>query len=101
MTTQRTLTVLLFEEITGVWVAQVIEKDIAAHGPSMEAAFVAVQAVVQAHVNFDTRHHREPLSLLAPAPEPYRQALEHAQPVVLSNDRSMFMPAHMHTVVSR
>lgn len=101
MTPQRTLTVLLFEELPGVWVAQIIEKDMAAHGPSMEAAFVAVQAVFQAHVNFDTRHNREPLSLLTPAPKAYWLALEDAEPVVLSSDRSMFLPAHMNAVVSR
>jgi hypothetical protein len=82
------------------WVAQVLEKDMNAHGPTAYAALAAVQLVLQTHVNFDTRHRREPLSRLRQAPAEYWRAYEDAEPLLLDSE-SPYLPAHMRPAVAR
>jgi hypothetical protein len=72
---------LLFREGENRWIAQILEKDMAAHGPTEYAALAAVELVLQAHVNFDAKHQRVPLSRLKPAPKVYWDAYEHAEPL--------------------
>ncbi len=93
-----TLRVVIFRE-GDQWVAQVLEKDMSAHGPTEYAALAAVQLVLQAHVNFDTRQKRSPLSMLSRAPEAFWRAYEKADPLSLSSDP--FQPAQFHPAVAR
>lgn len=76
------LRVLIFQEQEdGNWVAQVLEKNIAAHGPTPYSALAAVQLSLQAHAVFDTRHQRVPFSRLKPAPAVYFDAFKRATPL--------------------
>ena len=93
-----TLHIIIFRE-GDQWVAQVLERDMAAHGPTEYAALAAVQLVLQAHINFDTRQQRIPLSRLNRAPEAFWRAYENAEPLPLSPDS--FQPAQIHPAVSR
>jgi len=69
------LGVLLFRDrSTGMWIAQALEHDISAHGPSVEAARIAFERVVDGYLSLDARHHREPLSTLQPAPRVFWDA---------------------------
>ena len=119
------LRVLIFEDVPGTWVAQVLEKDMAAHGPTAYAALAAVQLVLQAHVNFDTRHNlqrsrfpdawvalqahvnfdtrhnRQPLSRLKQAPDVYWRAYERAEPLTIPLDAPILLPAHISAAVSK
>ena len=81
MTTVRRLRVLVFEESPSTWVAQAVEYDIAAQGHTPENAVEQVLKVLQAHINFDRRHNREPLSCFQPAPGAYWKALAHSIPL--------------------
>lgn len=90
---------LLFVE-GGTWVAQVLEKNLAAHGPSPYAALAAVELVLQGHVNFDTRQRREPLSRLKPAPEHFWTAFESARPLPLPKPGTGLLPAHIIAAIA-
>jgi hypothetical protein len=68
------LRVLVFPESIRWWTARSLEHDIAAGGRSAEAALDSVVKIAQAHIAFDVRHGREPLSAFAPAPRPYWNA---------------------------
>ena len=92
------LHVIIFRE-GDQWVAQVLERDMTAHGPTEYAALAAVQLVLQVHVNFDTRQQRVPLSRLKRAPEAFWRAYEHADPLPLPSDS--LQPAQIHPAVSR
>ena len=100
MTHPLELRVLIFEEDAGRWVAQALEKDMAAHGPTAYAALAAVQLVLQSHVNFDTRLERTPLSRLGRAPQPYWDAFERAEPLPMP-DAQPLLAAHLIAAISR
>jgi hypothetical protein len=68
------LTVVVFPELSRWWIARSLERDIAATGRTPEAALDSVLKIAQAHIMFDVRHGREPLSAFAPAPRPYWKA---------------------------
>src|SRR5688572_28429560 len=93
------LHVLIFQKGDN-WIAQVLEKDLVAHGPTAYAALAAVQLVVQTHVNFDTRNRRPPLSSLREAPPEYWRAYDNAEPMLLDSD-SPFFPADIRPALSR
>lgn len=61
-----------------MWTARLLEHDLAAGGRTVEAALDTLVKIVQAHVAFDLRHGREPLSAFAPAPLLYRSAFARA-----------------------
>jgi hypothetical protein len=82
------LTVLLFLQGES-WVAQVLEHDIVAHGATEYAALATVQLAIQAHVNFDTRHQRQPFSLLPRAPQHCWDVARTAKPLEIP-PRSQF-----------
>lgn len=52
-----------------MWVAQAIDHDMSASGPTIEDAKVAFERVVAGYVTLDQRHQREPFSTLRPAPQ--------------------------------
>ena len=72
------LTVVVFPEGNRWWIARSLERDIAAAGPTPEAALDSIVKIAQAHVVFDQRHGREPLSAFAPAPRAYWKAFRAA-----------------------
>src|SRR4051794_31588234 len=85
------LHVLVFRE-GETWVAQVLERDIAAHGASPYSALAAVKLLIQSHANFDTRHQRQPFSRLDRAPDVYWRALERAR-MLPQPERVLMHPA--------
>jgi hypothetical protein len=68
------LTVVVFPESSRWWIARSLERDIAAAGRTAESALDSIVKIAQAHVVFDVRHGREPLSAFAPAPRQYWKA---------------------------
>ena len=68
------LRVVVFPETTKAWAARGLEHDLAAVGPTAEAAIDALLRVALAHIEFDMRHGREPLSAFCGAPRPYWHA---------------------------
>ena len=72
---QVVLNVLFFREAAGgPWVAQGLEKDIAAQGETIEAAKTAFERTVFGYLTVDRKLGREALSCLRPAPEAYWEA---------------------------
>ena len=70
--------VLVFPESSRYWTARALEHDIAVQGRSVEDAVDALIKVVRAHVAFDLRHNRRPLSAFPPAPRLYWNAFRDA-----------------------
>ena len=66
------LRILVFPETHGTWTARGLEHDLAAEGRTIEAAVDTLLKIARAHVAYDRRHNREPLSAFAPCspPEP-------------------------------
>jgi len=58
--------------------AQPGEHDLAAQGRTMEAAVDTLVRLIQAHVAYDRRHNRRPLSAFAAAPRAYWSAFNRA-----------------------
>ena len=70
----RRLKILVFREPHGKWTARVLEHDLSAEGPTREAAIDLVLRLTRAHIAYDIRHNREPLSAFGPAPMVYWSA---------------------------
>jgi hypothetical protein len=68
------LRVLVFPDTSCTWTARSLEHDLAAAGSSVEAALDTLLKIARAHVAYDLRHGREPLSAFAPAPQLYWSA---------------------------
>ena len=68
----------VFPETYGTWTARSLEHDLAAEGRTVEAAVDTLLKIARAHVAYDRRHNREPLSAFAPAPERYWNAFSGA-----------------------
>jgi hypothetical protein len=75
------LHVLLFQNLPGNWVAHALEHDLAAEGSSIADAHQSLKRLVRAHVEFDTRHHLEPLGSFKSAPAAYWDSFARATPV--------------------
>jgi hypothetical protein len=74
------LSVLFFREPSDpdTWVAQALERDVAAHGKSIEQAKLAFERTIAGYLRLAAKHHQEPLAMLKPAPEPFWLAWERA-----------------------
>jgi len=68
------LSVLAFQETRLHSTARCLEHDITATGRTTEVAVDALVKMVRAHIDFDRRHSRPPLSAFAPAPRLYWDA---------------------------
>ena len=68
------LRVVVFPETTKAWTARSLEHDLAAVGRTAEAAVGALMRVASAHVAYDLRHGRLPLSAFCAAPRSYWNA---------------------------
>ena len=54
--------------------ARSLERDISAAGRTAEAAVESLLSIAEAHIAFDSRHGREPLSTFTAAPQLYWKA---------------------------
>lgn len=63
------LSLVVYQDVPGVWVTRGIEHDLTAEGRSIGETVRAVLRMVQAHAAFDARHDRPPLSAFRPAPQ--------------------------------
>lgn len=84
------LQILAFPEFGRSWTARILEHDISAAARTLESAVDAVLRLARAHVAFDQRHNRIPLSAFAPAPRLYWGAFAGAseRPIVTEVDWS-------------
>jgi hypothetical protein len=72
------LRIVVFPETRRIWTARALEHDLAAQGRTMEAAIDTLVRLIQAHVAYDRRHNRKPLSAFAAAPRAYWSAFNRA-----------------------
>lgn len=72
------LRVVVFPETTKGWTARSLEHDLAAVGRTAEAAVDALVRVASAHIAYDIRHGRTPLSAFSAAPRHYWTAFDGA-----------------------
>jgi len=63
------LSLVVYQDVPGMWVGRGIEHDLTAEGRSIAETVRAVLRMVQAHAAFDARHDRAPLSSFRPAPQ--------------------------------
>lgn len=90
------INVLLYEGAEHVWVAQGLEKNLVAHGPTPAAALANIKTVLQLRVNFDCLHKRDPLGRLQPARDIYWAAKQHATLFHSDEDAtSVLLPIHV------
>jgi hypothetical protein len=75
----RQLRILVFPETHRTWTARGLEHDLAAGGRTIESAVDTLLKIVRAHIDFDLRHHHEPLSAFAAAPSLYWSAFTGAR----------------------
>ena len=73
------LSIVVFPESTKAWTARSLERDIAAGGRTPEAAVASLLSIAEAHIAFDTRHGRAPLSSFTAAPQLYWKAFARAE----------------------
>lgn len=75
------LRIVLFEELPGTWIARALEHDIATESRRMDVALRNTLGIIAAHVDFDLRHGRVPLSAFPPAPQRYWNAFTRGTPM--------------------
>ena len=79
----RRLSIVAFPESRLVSTARCLEHDLMASGRTTEGAVDALLKIVRAHIDYDRRHARLPLSSFVPAPRLYwdafRQGSRHWQ----------------------
>lgn len=68
------LRIVVFPETTKSWTARCLEHDLEAAGRTAEAALDALVRVASAHMAYDVRHGRAPLSAFGAAPRSYWNA---------------------------
>ena len=74
------LRVLLFQDLPGRWSARSLEHDFAVEGRSFDDVLDRILQLIFAHIDFDRRHGRAPLSAFAPAPARFWDAFQRARP---------------------
>jgi hypothetical protein len=74
------LRILVFPETHRTWIARGLEHDLSASGRSIESAVDTVVKIALAHIAYDERHKRKPLSAFASAPRLYWDAFTRATP---------------------
>ena len=73
------LTILLFEA-NGIWLAQALERDVAASGTTRLDAIVGLCASIEVHIAHDEELNRKPLSRLPRAPKRFHDLAKAAWP---------------------
>jgi hypothetical protein len=90
------LSIIVFPDSPKAWTARCLEHDLSACGATAEAAIDTLIKIADAHIAFDMRHGRPPLSAFTAAPRPYWNAFSRAhksRPVELhrpDGDRALF-----------
>ncbi|HEY7287599.1 MAG TPA: hypothetical protein VH497_19245 [Vicinamibacterales bacterium] len=84
MSTLQRLSLVVYQDVPGVWVGRGIEHDLTAEGRSIGETVRALLRMIQAHTAFDARHDRQPLSAFRPAPQPYWNAFHAGTQVPLA-----------------
>ena len=92
MSTAQRLSLVVYQDIPGVWVGRGIEHDLTAEGRSIGETIRALLRMIQAHTAFDTRHDRVPLSAFRPAPQSCWNAFSAGTPVPLAQLGAMAPP---------
>jgi hypothetical protein len=72
------LCIVVYPESPKAWTARSLERDIAAAGRTAEAAVESLLSIAEAHIAFDARHGRDPLSSFSAAPQLYWKAFARA-----------------------
>jgi hypothetical protein len=72
------LTIVVFPDSPKAWTARCLEHDLSARGRTAEAAIDTLVKIADAHIAFDIRHGRAPLSAFAAAPRLYWTAFNRA-----------------------
>src|SRR5258706_11419164 len=80
MTAGHWLSILVYPNLPGMWAARSLEHDIAVEGNTRDAAIDWILRLVFAHIEFDRRHGRQPLSTFPEAPQRYWHAFAEAEP---------------------
>lgn len=75
------LRIIVFPDSPKVWTARSLEHDLAARGATAEAAIDTLVRLAEAHIAFDKRHGRPPLSAFAAAPRLYWNAFARAEDI--------------------
>jgi hypothetical protein len=97
-----TLRILLFREVYGAWTARALEHDISAEGRTLESALDTLLRITRAHIEYDRRHNRMPLSGFAAAPPLYWRAFAQASQLALPElNMGDATPAHVSAAVAR
>ena len=73
--------ILVFEDLPGIWTARALEHDLLAEGRTIDSAVHAVLRIIRAHIDYDRRHNRDPLSSFRAAPQVYWNAFTRATPL--------------------
>ena len=84
--------ILVFEDLPGIWTARALEHDVLAEGRTMEAAVHAVLRIMRAHIDFDRRHNRDPLSSFSAAPQVFWNAFNRATPLTWAASLAGMLP---------
>jgi hypothetical protein len=78
------LSLVVYQDVPGVWVGRGIEHDLTAEGRSIGETVRALLRMIQAHSALDARHDRAPLSAFRPAPQSCWNAFSGGTPVPLA-----------------
>jgi len=93
------LSLVVYQDVPGVWIGRGIEHDLTAEGRSIAETVRAVLRMIQAHAAFDARHQRPPLSAFRPAPQSCWNAFHGGTHVPLSQLGAL-APPHWDIAVS-
>jgi hypothetical protein len=97
-----TLRILLFREVYGAWTARALEHDISAEGRTLESALDTLLRITRAHIEYDRRHNRMPLSGFAMAPALYWRAFAQGSHFALPElNMGDAAPSHVSAAVAR
>ena len=73
------LKIVVFPDSPKAWTARCLEHDLSARGATAEAAIDTLVKIADAHIAFDIRHGRAPLSAFMAAPRLYWNAFTRSQ----------------------
>jgi hypothetical protein len=81
---QHRLSLVVYQDVPGVWVGRSIEHDLTVEGRSVGETVRALLRLIEAHSAFDARHDRMPLSAFRPAPQCCWNAFSAGTPIPLT-----------------
>ena len=92
--------ILVFEDLPGIWTARALEHDLLAEGRTIDSAVHAVLRIIRAHIDYDRRHNRDPLSGFRAAPQVYWNAFTRAAPLGWASRLAGALPIGAEVVVA-